>query len=92
MVICLSHLGLQYRNEKISDIRLAAETSETDLIIGGHTHSYIEDAMTIKNKKGNPVIINQAWWGGLVLGQVDFIFERISKNRQSTVVNNTIQP
>lgn len=92
LVICLSHLGLQYRNNKISDILLAAETSETDLIIGGHTHSFMEDARTIKNKAGNPVIVNQAWWGGLVLGQIDFVFERVSKNRQSTVINNTIQP
>ena len=58
---------------------LAAETSMTDLIIGGHTHSYLDKPIVEKNKAGNPVIINQAWWGGLVLGKIDFVFERSNR-------------
>ncbi len=81
LVICLSHLGLKYRNNKVSDMVIASETSMTDLIVGGHTHSYLEKPVIEKNKAGNPVIINQAWWGGLVLGKIDFVFER-SKNKK----------
>jgi 5'-nucleotidase len=85
LVICLSHLGLRYRDEKISDTLLAAETSFTDLIIGGHTHSFLEEPLTLKNKKGQPIIVNQAWWGGLMVGQVDFVFERL-RNRKETAL------
>lgn len=91
LVVCLSHLGLRYRENKINDTIIAAETSETDLIIGGHTHTFLEDALTIRNKKGEPVIVNQAWWGGLVLGQIDFIFERTTNNRQNAMAFNSIQ-
>lgn len=91
LVVCLSHLGLRYRENKINDTIIAAETLETDLIIGGHTHTFLENALTIKNKNGKPVIVNQAWWGGLVLGQVDFIFERVTKNRQNALAFNSIQ-
>ncbi|WP_346857283.1 metallophosphoesterase [uncultured Draconibacterium sp.] len=81
LVICLSHLGLKYRDKQVSDMVLAAETSMTDLIIGGHTHSYLAEPIVEKNKVGKPVIVNQAWWGGLVVGKIDFVFER-SKNKQ----------
>jgi 5'-nucleotidase len=41
LVICLSHIGYQYKNEpdKISDTKLATLTQDIDLIIGGHTHT-----------------------------------------------------
>lgn len=83
LVICLSHLGLRYRHDKVSDMDLAAETSHTDLIIGGHTHSYLEKPLEEKNKLGQPVIVNQAWWGGLVVGKVDFVFEKSKRNKKA---------
>lgn len=84
LVICLSHLGLRYKNNKVSDMVLAAETSMTDLIIGGHTHSYLAEPIVTKNKIGEPVIVNQAWWGGLVVGKIDFVFERSNKKKRGT--------
>lgn len=88
LVICLSHLGLRYRDDKVSDMVIAAETSMTDLIIGGHTHTYLEEPLVEKNKLGNPVIVNQAWWGGLVLGKIDFVFDRAKRNRSATYSKN----
>lgn len=87
LVVCLSHLGLRYRENKVSDMVIAAETSMTDLIIGGHTHTYLEKPIEIKNKAGKQVIVNQAWWGGLVVGQVDFVFERAGKKKQTIFAN-----
>ena len=89
LVVCLSHLGLRYRENKISDIILAAETSMTDLIIGGHTHTFLAEPLIEKNKAGKQVIVNQASWGGLVLGKIDFVFER-SRNRKEVAVANNI--
>jgi 5'-nucleotidase len=87
LVVCLSHLGLRYRENKVSDLVIAAETSMTDLIVGGHTHSYLEEPIQIKNKAGRQVIVNQAWWGGLVVGQIDFVFEKAG-NKKKTVFAN----
>ena len=89
LVVCLSHLGLSYRENKISDMVLATETSMTDLIIGGHTHTFLEEPIIEKNKAGNRIIVNQASWGGQILGKIDFVFER-SRNRKEVVVANNI--
>lgn len=88
LVVCLSHLGLKYDGGKIDDMTLAAETSMTDLIIGGHTHTFLEKPIVQKNKAGNEVIVNQAWWGGLVVGKIDFVFESSGKNKKTIFTNN----
>jgi len=82
LVVCLSHLGLRYEGKKVSDILLAEETTCTDLIIGGHTHSYLAEPLTLRNRRGKPVIVNHAWWGGLMIGQIDFVFERKSRTKE----------
>jgi 5'-nucleotidase len=81
LVICLSHLGLKYRDDKISDTLLAARTSYTDLIIGGHTHTYLEKPLQLKNAKGRRIIVNQAAWAGLILGRIDFIMDKNKKEK-----------
>lgn len=75
IVICLSHLGYEYRYEKVSDVVLAAETSNIDLIIGGHTHTFLKAPTELKNKKGKKVWVNQVGWAGINLGRLDFHFE-----------------
>ncbi len=50
LIICLSHLGYEYKTAKISDLTLAPQTTNIDLIIGGHTHTFLEKPTTIKNK------------------------------------------
>lgn len=72
LVICLSHLGYEYEYSKVSDKILAKETSGIDLIIGGHTHTFLERPVVIKNKRSEEVIINQVGWAGLRLGRIDF--------------------
>lgn len=88
LVVCLSHLGLKYEGNKVSDMVLAKETLLTDLIIGGHTHTYLREPVVQKNKAGNDIIVNQAWWGGLAMGKIDFVFERSGKNKKATFANN----
>lgn len=69
-VIVLSHLGFEYPGNQISDKKLAAETHGIDLILGGHTHTFIEAPVIVKNRKGSDVIVNQAGWAGLELGVI----------------------
>jgi len=79
MVICLSHLGFQYKGmTKISDETLAPLTENIDLIIGGHTHTFFEKPVVYKNKKGDDVIVNQVGWAGIILGRLDFEFSKFS--------------
>jgi 5'-nucleotidase len=74
MVICLSHLGFEYQTNKASDRILAAGTEHIDLIIGGHTHTFMETPIQIANSVGKPVTINQVGWAGLRLGRIDYKF------------------
>lgn len=83
MVICLSHLGYRYSDRKVSDTVLAKSTHYIDLIIGGHTHTFLDKPDSIRNLKGKEVLINQVGFAGINLGRIDFIFER-SKNRKIT--------
>jgi len=74
LVICLSHLGFEYNSNKISDLKLAKNTANIDVILGGHTHTFFEKVRIFENKNGKPVLINQAGWGALSLGRIDLIF------------------
>jgi len=71
LVICLSHLGYHYKDQQISDLRLAAETRHIDLIIGGHTHTFLPEPVVVNNLDKKPVLINHAGWGGLLMGRMD---------------------
>jgi len=80
-VICLSHLGFKYDEEKIDDHKLAAASENVNLIIGGHTHTFLNEPTIVKNKNGDAVIINQVGWAGIMLGRLDVLFERNRTNR-----------
>ena len=82
LVICLSHIGYNYRNEpnKISDMKLASITKDIDLIIGGHTHTFLDKPSIVKNLDGKDVIVNQVGCYGINLGRIDFYFDS-NKNK-----------
>ena len=80
LVVCLSHLGFKYQNQKISDVVLAKESKNIDIILGGHTHTFFDKPEVLKNADQRAVILNQVGWAGLVLGRLDIVFdERLSK-------------
>lgn len=87
IVICLSHLGYSYKNEdKISDLTLAAKTAGIDLIIGGHTHTFLEKPTIVQNKDEKFVLVNQVGWGGINLGRIDFYLDESNKLKSSSLV------
>lgn len=88
LVICLSHLGYRYRNpQRISDVKLASATKNIDLIIGGHTHTFLPEPTLAKNLDGKKVLINQVGAYGVNLGRVDFYFD---EKNQKTSTGETI--
>jgi 5'-nucleotidase len=78
LIICLSHLGYNYKNSpnKVSDLVLSRATKYIDLIIGGHTHTFLPKPTIEKNAVGKNVLVNQVGCYGLYLGKVDFYFNR----------------
>ena len=81
LIICLSHLGFKYQNdpEKICDVRLAKQTKDIDLIIGGHTHTFLDKPVIETNAEGKEVLINQVGCYGINLGRIDFYFDKKNK-------------
>lgn len=90
LVICLSHLGYDYKNDpaKVSDLKLAAATKDIDLIIGGHTHTFLDKPTVVKNAEGKEVLVNQTGCYGINLGRIDFYLDndRKSSSGRSIVV------
>jgi 5'-nucleotidase len=74
MIICLSHLGDKYEEDKISDEIMAKECYDIDLIIGGHTHRFFPEPRKYRNRKGGDTLVNQVGWAGIQLGRLDYRF------------------
>ncbi|MBV2165887.1 MAG: metallophosphatase [Kaistella sp.] len=91
MIICLSHIGYDYKDDpkKISDKILAAKTDGIDLILGGHTHTFLPEPQSFINKSGKNVLVNQVGWAGLLLGKINFYFDK-NKNVKNISWNNQV--
>lgn len=72
LVICLSHLGCSYKDKQISDVKLSKQSKYIDLIIGSHTHTFIDQPYVFRNSDNKQIIICQVGWGGVKLGRIDF--------------------
>ena len=82
LVICLSHLGYKYKSGEISDFILAEQTKNIDLIIGGHTHTFLNTPVTKINSEQKQMLISQVGWAGIKVGQIDYFFsqKKVIKN------------
>ena len=83
LIICLSHLGFSYSKDKniMCDLILAKQTKNIDLIIGGHTHTFLDEPVKVKNLENKDVIINQVGCFGINLGKIDFYFSENNKHQ-----------
>jgi 5'-nucleotidase len=76
LVICLSHLGFKYNTKKMSDKLLASQTKNIDLIIGGHTHTFLNKPVIVENLESKNVQIAQVGYAGINIGRIDYFFNR----------------
>ncbi len=90
-VICLSHLGYRYEDDQVDDRKLAKSSRHIDLILGGHTHTFMDAPEVLANLDNQPVTINQVGWAGILLGRIDVFFERNRKDRCITCENRWIK-
>ena len=87
LIICLSHLGYDYGDAPYpSDVRLANEVSEIDVILGGHTHTFMDQPLLLTNGQGFTTTINQVGWAGINLGRIDVEFGNGGKSIASSEV------
>jgi 5'-nucleotidase len=78
-IICLSHLGYSYPDaQKPSDLRLAAENEHIDLILGGHTHTFMEAPSVHRNKGNKDTLIHQVGFAGLFLGKIEVSASKVA--------------
>jgi len=76
LVICLSHLGYRYREEEVSELVLAAQSRNIDLILGGHTHTFLDEPVVVNNRDQQGVLVHQVGWAGILLGRIDVSFDK----------------
>lgn len=70
LVICLSHLGIQM------DERLVAKTRNIDVILGGHSHTFMKEPKTYLNMDGKEVSILHTGKSGVRVGRLDLTLMR----------------
>lgn len=83
LVICLSHLGYSYKDTKISDVTLAQQSKNIDLILGAHTHTFLDEPKRFRNRDMEEILVAQTGWAGIRLGRIDYFFERKSRKKSA---------
>ena len=85
-VVCLSHLGYHYDDSRIDDKKLASRVSGIDLIIGGHTHTFLDHPVLVQTPDGGQTAITQAGHSGIRLGRID-----LSVKNDKLFISDSIQ-
>ena len=86
LIVCLSHLGYSYKSDKVSDQVLAKNTRNIHLIIGGHTHTFLDKPTELKNLDDELVLVNQVGWAGIHVGRIDFEFDKKAFAKKDVIV------
>ena len=71
LVVCLSHLGNEGWNGQTGDQDLAHQVEGIDLIVGGHSHTFMDQPTRVRHG-ARETLIFQVGFGGINLGRVDF--------------------
>ena len=74
----------------MSDTILSEKTQNIDLIIGGHTHTFLDEPKLKTNRANKPVYITQVGWAGIWLGRIDVLFSKnnLQKSSVASVINS----
>ena len=72
LVVVLSHLGYDLQGAAIDDLRLATLAPGIDVIIGGHSHTFLDAPVKVGNARGETEIF-QVGFAGVNLGRMDYL-------------------
>jgi len=88
LIICLSHLGYRYGDPaRPSDQTMAAAVPEIDLILGGHTHTFLDEPDVFDQGQNGFTVVNQVGWGGMRLGRIDVSFDSTAQASATAAAN-----
>ena len=73
-IIALTHVGVDEASPEGSDQALAKAVPDIDIIVGGHTHTALQEPIAITNANGDKTLIVQAGQYGDYLGTLDVKF------------------
>lgn len=76
LVICLSHLGYSYPSAMVDDKKIAARVNGIDIILGGHTHTFLEKPAEVVSPSGKKTLVNQTGFGGICVGKIEILFSK----------------
>lgn len=74
MVIVLSHTGI------LTELELAENSKNIDIIIGGHSHTFMSEPSIRNNLDGKEVTIFQTNGRGVYVGRIDVDIEKTAAN------------
>lgn len=69
VVICLSHLGID------DDKKIIPQTQGIDVVLGGHSHTFLKIPLNISDKTGSSVLLMHTGSRGVKVGEIDMILE-----------------
>ncbi len=69
-IVLISHIGVEMEKP------LAQEVPELDVIIGGHSHTRLDQPILIQRPDGSSCAIVQAWCYGRMLGKLKVSFDK----------------
>ena len=74
VIICISHLGWNIGGD--DDNKLVANTRGIDLVLGGHSHSFLKDLVYVKNLDGKEIPIDQNGKNAIYVGKLTLNFNK----------------
>ena len=76
LIICLSHLGYSYHNDMVDDKKVATSVSDIDIILGGHTHTFLTKPDEVLSPNLKKTLISQTGFGGIYVGKIEIVFSK----------------
>lgn len=75
IVVCLSHLGWKLAPEYIDDQVLISSTTGIDIVLGGHSHTYMKEMGWVDNAEGKSIPVDQNGKHGAFVGKITLKLE-----------------
>ncbi len=70
IVVCISHLGWNTDPNYIGDNQVIAQSTGIDIVLGGHTHTYLEQLEYVADAEGHNVAVDQNGKHGIYIGKL----------------------
>ena len=74
IVICLSHLGWDIGGQ--DDQYMISHSRNIDLVLGGHSHSYLKKLEYVKNIDGKPIPVDQNGKNAVFVGKLTIDYSK----------------